>query len=65
MRLREDDKAPGCFPGLRPDWDREDRFLAGFFDQGASEDGGREEFDESDANRRSNSATRCVSASMV
>ena len=50
MRLREDDDAPGCFPGARPDLVRDERFLAGFFDQGASEDGGREEFDESAAN---------------
>jgi hypothetical protein len=55
-RLREDDDVPGCLPGLRPDLAREERFLAGFFDHGASEDGGREEFDESAEDRRLNSA---------
>jgi hypothetical protein len=48
-RLREDDDAPGCLPGLRPERVRDERFFAGFFDHGASEDGGREEFDESAA----------------
>jgi len=43
---------------LRPDLVRDERFLAGFFDHGASDDGGREEFDESEPNRRSSSATR-------
>jgi hypothetical protein len=55
-RLREDDGAPGCLPGLRPDLVRDERFLAGFFDHGASDDGGREEFDESAEDRRLNSA---------
>jgi hypothetical protein len=62
VRLREDDDAPGCLPGLRPDLPRDERFFAGFFDHGASDDGGREEFDESEANCRSNCATRSISA---
>jgi hypothetical protein len=49
-------------PGLRPDLPRDERFFAGFFNHGASEDGGRDEFDESPANRRSSSATRSVNA---
>jgi hypothetical protein len=65
MRLLEDDDAPGCLPGLRPDLLRDERFFAGFFDHGASEDGGREEFDESQANRRSSSVTRCVNAATM
>ena len=65
MRLREDDDVPGCLPGLRPDLLRDERFFAGFFDHGASDDGGREEFDESHANRRSSSATRCVNAASI
>jgi hypothetical protein len=65
MRLREDDDAPGCLPGLRPDLLRDERFFAGFFDHGASDDGGREEFDESEANRRSSSATRSVNAATM
>ncbi len=56
IRLREDDDAPGCLPGLRSDLLRDERFFAGFFDHGASDDGGREEFDESEANTRSNSS---------
>jgi hypothetical protein len=59
-RLREDDAAPGCLPGLRPNLVRDERFFAGFFDHGASDDGGREEFNESADTWRSNSATRCV-----
>jgi hypothetical protein len=43
-------------PGLRPDLVREERFFAGFFDHGSSEDGGRDEFDESAADLRLNSA---------
>jgi hypothetical protein len=43
-------------PGLRPDLLRDERFLAGFFNHGASEDGGREEFDESAETWRFNSA---------
>jgi hypothetical protein len=62
IRLREHDEEPGCLPGLRPDLLRDERFLAGSFDHGASDDGGREEFDESEANRRSSSATRSVNA---
>jgi hypothetical protein len=53
---READDAPGCLPGLRPDRDRDDRFCAGFFAHGASDDGGREDVDESAASRRFNSA---------
>jgi len=43
---------------LRPDRVREDRFLAGFFSHGPSEDGEHEEFDEYSVNSRSSSATR-------
>jgi len=32
--------------GLAPDLLRSERFFAGFFDHGASDDGGREEFDD-------------------
>lgn len=56
MRLREDDDAPGCLPGLRPERVRDERFFAGFYDHGASDDGGREEFDESAEDPRLNSA---------
>jgi hypothetical protein len=55
-RLRDDEDAPGCLPGWRPDRVREERLFAGFFSHGASEDGGREEFDESSDSRRVNSA---------
>jgi hypothetical protein len=55
-RLREDDDAPGCLPGSRPGLAREERFFAGFFDHGASDDGGREEFDEPAEDPRFNSA---------
>jgi hypothetical protein len=44
---RDDEDAPGCLPGLRPDRPRDERFLAGFLSHGTSEDGGRDEFDES------------------
>jgi hypothetical protein len=50
---------------LRPDLVRDDRFFAGRFDHATSDDGGRDKFDESAANRRSNSATRCVNTSIV
>ncbi|MDQ3153853.1 MAG: hypothetical protein M3R63_19790 [Actinomycetota bacterium] len=43
-------------PGLRPDRVRDDRFLAGFFAHGASDEGGREDVDESAASRRLSSA---------
>jgi hypothetical protein len=56
-RLREDDDVSGCLPGLRPDLVRDERFFAGFFDHCASDDGGREEFDESAKDRRFNSAS--------
>jgi hypothetical protein len=46
-RPREDDDAPGCLPGLRPEAVRNERLRAGFFDHGASDEGGRDEFDES------------------
>lgn len=55
MRLHEDDDAPGCLSGLRPELVRDERFLAGFFDHGASDDGEREEFDESAKDWRFNS----------
>jgi hypothetical protein len=58
MRLREDDAAPGCLPGFRPDPTRDERFFAGCFAHGASDDGGRDEFDESCPSRCSNSAIR-------
>jgi hypothetical protein len=64
-RPREDDDAPNCLPGLRPDLVRDERFLAGFFDHGASDDGGRDEFDESELNRRSSSATRSVTTANI
>jgi hypothetical protein len=41
---------------LRPGLVREERLFAGFFDHGSSADGGRDEFDESAADRRFNSA---------
>jgi hypothetical protein len=56
MRLREDDDAPGCLPGVRPERVRDARFFAGFFPRGASDDGGRGEFDESAEIWRFNSA---------
>jgi len=43
-------------PGLRPDLVPDERFFAGFFAHGASDDGGRGEFDESAEDRRFNSA---------
>src|SRR5664280_2092261 len=55
---RDTPGSPGCLPGLRPDRSRDDRGFAGFLLHGGSEDGGREEFDESKPSRRSNSATR-------
>jgi hypothetical protein len=64
-RLREADEAPGCLPGLRPDLVRDDRFCAGFFAHGASEEGGRDQFEESAASRRSSSATRSVNAATM
>ena len=51
--------------GLAPDLLRDERFFAGFFDHGASDDGGRDEFDESQPSRRSSSATRCVNAASM
>jgi hypothetical protein len=36
---RDDEDAPGCLPGLRPDLTRDDRFFAGCFAHGASDDG--------------------------
>jgi hypothetical protein len=55
---RDEDEAPGCLPALRPERPRDERFFAGFFSHGSSDDGGREEFDESADRRRSNSAIR-------
>jgi hypothetical protein len=59
-----DRDTPGCLPGLRPERSRDDRGFAGFLLHGGSEDGGRDEFDESKPNRRSNSATRAVNRSI-
>lgn len=56
IRQREDDEEPGCLPDLRPDLVRDERIFAGFFAHGASDDGGREEFEESPAAWRFNSA---------
>jgi hypothetical protein len=61
---RDTPGSPGCFPGLRPDRCRDDRAFAGFFVYGESEDGGREELDESAASLRSNSAILAVSLSL-
>src|SRR5664279_1078496 len=61
---RDTPGSPGCLPGLRPDRSRDDRGFAGFFAYGESEDGGREEFDESAPSRRSSSATRAVNLSI-
>jgi hypothetical protein len=49
-------------PGLRTDLLRDERFVAGFFDHGTSDDGDREELDESEANRRSSSTTPSANA---
>jgi len=49
---------------LRPVAFRDDRAFAGFFMNGESKDGGRDEFDESAPSRRSNSATLAVSFSI-
>jgi hypothetical protein len=64
MSFREDDGAPGCLPGRRPERLREDRFLAGFFCHGASVEGGREELEESFDSRRSSSATWALNTSI-
>ena len=64
-RLRDAKDAPGCLPGLRPDRVRDDRFLAGFLSHGASEEGGRDEFDESADRRRSSSAIRSDSSASI
>lgn len=53
---------PSCLPGRRLERVREDRFGAGLAN-GASEDGGLEEFEESLPNRRSSSATRAANCS--
>jgi hypothetical protein len=50
---------------LRPERVRDERFYAGCFDHGASDDGGRDEFDESAALSRSSSPTRSVSAATM
>jgi hypothetical protein len=41
---------------------RDERFFAGFLSHGASDEGGREEFDESADKRRSNSQIRSDSS---
>ena len=50
-RLREADEAPGCLPGLRPDLVRDDRFCAGFFAHGASEEWRASHFPDCGTNR--------------
>ena len=45
-KLRDAEGEPGCLPGLRPDRDREERFLTGFLSHGASDEGGREDVEE-------------------
>ncbi len=62
---RDDDAAPGCLPGLRPERVRDERRFARALSHGASEDGGREEFDESAPNRRSSSAIRSACSPMT
>ena len=57
-----DDCAPGCLPGGRLPRSRRER-SRGLFAYGLSDDGGRDEFDESFPSRRSSSATRAASAS--
>jgi hypothetical protein len=64
MSFREDDGAPGCLPGRRPERRRADRFFAGFFSHGASVEGGREELEESLDNRSRNSSTWAVNTSI-
>ena len=56
-----EDGAPGCLPGLRPDWPRSDRSF-GFFVYGLSDEGGLEEVDESLSRRRRSSSTCAASA---
>ena len=54
--------APGCLPGRRPeDVREEDRCGLRY---GGSDEGGFEEFDESEPSRRSNPAIRAVNASI-
>ena len=52
--------APGCLPGLRPAARRDERRSG--LRYGGSEDGGRDEVDESTPSRRSNSAIRSTCA---
>jgi len=52
--------APGCLPGRRLPRSRSDR-SRGFFLYGLSDDGGREDTDESLPARRSSSSTRACS----
>jgi len=61
---RDDDAAPGCLPGSRPDRVRDERFTRDF-SHSASEDGGRDEFDESAPNQRSSSAIRSACSPMT
>lgn len=59
-RRSVDDCAPGCLPGLRADRRRSDRSF-GFFLYGLSDEGGRDDVEESLPRRRSRSAARPVS----
>ena len=61
---RDTPGSPGCLPGLRPDRSAGRPGLRGLLVYGESEDGGREEFDESAPSRRSNSATLAVNFSI-
>src|SRR5664279_4402714 len=61
---RDTPGSPGCLPGLRPDRSRQERCFAGFLFHGGSEDGGREEFDESAPSWRSSSVTLAVNRSI-
>jgi hypothetical protein len=62
---RDVDNAPCCLPGLRAERVRDDRFSAGFLAHGASDDGGREKFDESADSCRFNSTTRSVNTANI
>ena len=61
---RDTPGSPCCLPGLRPDRRRDDRAFVTFFVYTESDDGGREDFDESAPSRRSNSAILAVSFSI-
>lgn len=62
---REDEDAPGRFPGLRPAQPRDARFFASLFSHGASEDGRRDEAEDSFPRRRSSSAIRSPSSAIT